>query len=906
MPENKNRLIMLCRQTLVAGTVLAVAVPAASMVSLDIVAPHPQRPVGDLSGRPATASLVATEPVRPDVSEVPVEGVDPAGLDAVTHDARKRQKARQQLAALSAPAPVTGYATVGVTWDEGAIGDDEYIAVSVRTFEDGDWSAWEAAEYDPEHGPDPWSVESSKIRSGTEPIVVGEVDEVQVKATTDSGEAPQEMAVVIVDPGETAASAVEQPAIDTAIPGETDGSASLASADTALAAASVSKPRIYSRAQWGADERMRDPGSLRYGTISAGFVHHTVNANGYTAEQVPALLRGIYAYHTQSQGWSDIGYNFLVDRFGRIWEGRYGGVDRPVVGAHTLGYNEYSFAMSAVGNFDIAQPSAAMLDAYGRLFAWKLSLHGVNAASTRQRVGSSYFEAINGHRDAGQTACPGRYLYAKLPAIRTLARKYQTETTDPEPPPEQEPPVEPKRSADLAGSSWPDLAVRDKVSDEISVVRTGGQLAFEPGEPAGQNWDGMDLIAGSRDLTGDGIADMVARDKGSKSTGIYPGDGTGGFQDAAASTGRFSGSDQLTSVSDFDGDGNNDLVARTESTRALFLYPGDGHGGFSTRRRLSSEWNYNRTLGVGDLDGDGTFDLAARNRAGTLDLFSGTSAALGQPRRLPGQWDVFDILTGIGDLTNDGKGDLVARNATSKLTYIYPGDGRGGLRERVGPFHEFKDLDFLTAPGQVAGSRRSDLVGRQPSGRLVGFTNTGRKNISGIDDTGEVVDTADLLLNVGDWNGDGNGDLMTRSASSGRMYLRKGDGKSHFGQPVLAGPGWGSVSAISPVGDVTGDGREDLVGRPQGGSMRTYPGDGSSGFLASRPAESSVTSRLSTGSTDRYDWMLNVGDANADKQPDLIAREKATGRLFLMPGTDEGFAPRRFIAEGFSSYDLGG
>ena len=74
--------------------------------------------------------------------------------------------------------------------------------------------------------------------------------------------------------------------------------------------------------------------------MHAGFVHHTVNANDYTRDEVPGILRSIYAYHTQSRGWSDVGYNFLVDRFGRIWEGRYGGVDRPVVGAHTLGYND--------------------------------------------------------------------------------------------------------------------------------------------------------------------------------------------------------------------------------------------------------------------------------------------------------------------------------------------------------------------------------------------------------------------------------------------------------------------------------------------------------------------------------------------------------------------------------------
>ena len=140
---------------------------------------------------------------------------------------------------------------------------------------------------------------------------------------------------------------------------------------------------------------MRDKSSLHYYEVHAGFVHHTVNANDYTRAEVPALLRGIYAYHVRSRGWSDIGYNFLVDRFGRIWEGRYGGVDRPVVGAHTLGYNDYSFAMSAIGNYETAHPSEAVLRAYGALFAWKLSLHGVSADSTRQVVGSLH---VPGHQ----------------------------------------------------------------------------------------------------------------------------------------------------------------------------------------------------------------------------------------------------------------------------------------------------------------------------------------------------------------------------------------------------------------------------------------------------------------------------------------------------------------------------
>ncbi len=185
------------------------------------------------------------------------------------------------------------------------------------------------------------------------------------------------------------------------------------------------RPKIYSRAQWGANERMREQSAPDYGTVKAGFIHHTVNSNSYSSSQVPSLLRGIYAYHTQSRGWRDIGYNYLVDRFGRIWEGRYGGVTRAVVGAHTLGYNEYSFALSAIGNYDVKAPPAAVLHAYEQLFAWKLSLYNIRADNPRVFVKNKYFRAISGHRDAGQTACPGRYLYAKLPSIRKSAQSIQ-------------------------------------------------------------------------------------------------------------------------------------------------------------------------------------------------------------------------------------------------------------------------------------------------------------------------------------------------------------------------------------------------------------------------------------------------------------------------------------------------
>ena len=195
---------------------------------------------------------------------------------------------------------------------------------------------------------------------------------------------PADMKLAVIGPGHAAHTAIERAALDTSTMDGDNGADSVFRAvdpqpvtgDSAQLAAAVFTPRpvIYSRAQWGADERMRSKSSLHYGDVHAGFVHHTVNANDYTRAEVPGLLRSIYAYHVLARGWSDIGYNYLVDRFGRIWEGRYGGIDRAVVGAHTLGFNDDSFAASAIGNYELVRPSQAVLQAYAALFAWKLSV----------------------------------------------------------------------------------------------------------------------------------------------------------------------------------------------------------------------------------------------------------------------------------------------------------------------------------------------------------------------------------------------------------------------------------------------------------------------------------------------------------------------------------------------------
>ncbi|MEV7019300.1 N-acetylmuramoyl-L-alanine amidase [Streptomyces sp. NPDC093991] len=199
------------------------------------------------------------------------------------------------------------------------------------------------------------------------------------------------------------------------------------------------RPPITSRAAWGADESIspEEPGYLPGGKVKAVVVHHTAESNDYTCAQAPAVVRGIYAYHVKQLGWKDVGYNFLVDKCGRVYEGRKGGVDRPVMGAHAYGFNAETTGISVLGTYTSTAPSAAAMTSVARIAAWKLGQYGVaptgTATLTAGDSGRSYsgktwakgaqltLPAIHGHRDGYNTQCPGDAFYAKLATIRTWA-----------------------------------------------------------------------------------------------------------------------------------------------------------------------------------------------------------------------------------------------------------------------------------------------------------------------------------------------------------------------------------------------------------------------------------------------------------------------------------------------------
>jgi hypothetical protein len=179
-------------------------------------------------------------------------------------------------------------------------------------------------------------------------------------------------------------------------------------------------------------------------------VHHTASANDYEADDVPGLLQGFYQYHTSAdKGWPDIAYNFLIDRFGRIWEGREGSVDGPVAGDATGGNQGYSQLCCLIGDFTSELPTPEALDSLALTLAWLADRYHletepgttvsfVSRGSNRWPEGTEVeTPTVSGHRDMSLTECPGDALYAHVigglaadvTAVRAVVATSTTPTT---------------------------------------------------------------------------------------------------------------------------------------------------------------------------------------------------------------------------------------------------------------------------------------------------------------------------------------------------------------------------------------------------------------------------------------------------------------------------------------------
>jgi hypothetical protein len=264
----------------------------------------------------------------------------------------------------------------------------------------GGWSPWRTAVHEDHHAPDPGEPATSGWRQG-EGVWVGPADALQVRTR---GHVRRVRSFTVRSP------VVRIPLRAPAVAGE---------------------PGVLSRQSWQADESLVR-GDPRYAdSLRMVHVHHTATGNDYSPSESAAIVRAIQVYHVKGNGWNDIGYNALVDRFGAVYEGRAGGLARNVVGAHARGFNTGSFGVALIGDFTSSEPPPVALDALSGLIAWRLDVAHVDPAAgfTAISPGNERFapgvavslRAVSGHRDTGATTCPGDRLYRHLGAITQTA-----------------------------------------------------------------------------------------------------------------------------------------------------------------------------------------------------------------------------------------------------------------------------------------------------------------------------------------------------------------------------------------------------------------------------------------------------------------------------------------------------
>jgi hypothetical protein len=385
---------------------------------------------------------------------------------------------------------------LGLRWGHGT----RAVRAEVRARRrNGPWTAWTALHAAGDHAPD-----DGRVPAGTEPCWTDSADYFQVRLHGH----PRALRARFVRAKPTARLS-QRSAMRL-------GRASR----TPARGSQTGPPPIVARSAWGGDScPPRAP--AEFGQIQLAFVHHTVTANDYSPEDSASIVLGICRYHRDHNGWNDIGYNFLVDRFGQVFEGRAGGIDQAVIGAQAQGWNTDSTGIACLGDFTGVAQTPEGIDALARLIAWKLSLHGVpvtgeivltsrGGGENRYPSGTPVtFQRVSGHRDGDKTSCPGETLYTQLPDLRAKAAAYATPVSA----------VTLRAAATRVRFPRP-LALSGtlRFSDGASADGAVVQIQFQS---AGAAWQ---LIGTTRaDAAGAWAADLRAPSSGSVRA-VYPGD----------------------------------------------------------------------------------------------------------------------------------------------------------------------------------------------------------------------------------------------------------------------------------------------------------------------------------------------------------------------------------------------
>ncbi|MFF7441010.1 FG-GAP-like repeat-containing protein [Streptomyces sp. NPDC008122] len=394
---------------------------------------------------------------------------------------------------------------------------------------------------------------------------------------------------------------------------------------------------------------------------------------------------------------------------------------------------------------------------------------------------------------------------------------------------------------------------------------------------------------------------------------------------------------KVTSPGDVNGDGRADVVARTKDGQLyLYLATGNLDAPFGGRVLIGGGWGaYDQLVGLGDANGDGKGDLYARDTAGTLYFYAGTGSTT-QPfaarQSVGGGWNIYNQILPAGD------GDLLARDNAGTLFY-YPANGNGTLasRQQASDAGDWAGVQQFAGAGNNAYTGKEGIFATTPGGAWYWYYNstTGKldqrielmgpggltggpaplhfssMNADGMSDTGFVfeghlwIDGNDLgggwgiyntLVAPGDLSGDGKGDLLARDAS-GNLYLYKGNGSgTALAARVKVGTGWGIYNKIVGAGDYTGDGRTDIVARTSAGDLYLYAGTGN----ATTPFKSRL--KIGTG-WNTYSKIVAPGDLNADGKGDLLGITSG-GDIYRYLNTTSGkFTARVKLGGGWGIYN---
>jgi Ca2+-binding RTX toxin-like protein len=564
---------------------------------------------------------------------------------------------------------------------------------------------------DPRDGPDPGSPDDSGIQ-GTPPVWTGRARCLGFRLKLPAGETLSGLRAVFVDASDDAGRAGSGfTAALTRAWGAVAGVWGVLAPSPA--AAMTTRPDIISRAQWGADENLRRCGPYYADRLRAAYVHHTAGTNTYSRDQADNVVRGIHAFHVQGRGWCDIAYNFLVDRFGRIYEGRYGGISKPLIGGHAAGFNTGTTGISAMGDFTSTEPSRDMVQAFKRLLAWRLDVAHLRPTGwtklTSSGGGTSRYGAgdtvtlrvITGHRDTSYTACPGARLYAKLDSIRRGAEELGL--------PKLYNPTQ-SRTALQPGAST--ISYRASLSGAVDwfvdIVDAGGHRVRRltgHGDDLVAVWDG-------RADDGSGVAPGFYRAKLWARAGPEGPEARATWLDAVACSAIGTKGDDLVEGTPGDdilcGVGGNDSLRGGAGDDLLIGGPGTDVADHSTA-----------TSGV-------TVDIAAGTAVGQgVDTMTSVEGATGSASA-----DVLAGDDGNNRLTG-GAGDdrLVGREGNDTLD---GGDGGDIADYAASDTRVIVDLDSRTASGDGSDSLRSveHVVGSTHADTLLG--NAGANTLDGL------------------------------------------------------------------------------------------------------------------------------------------------------------------------------